>query len=353
MDRQTQPDPAPIKKLAIVGPSFFSYIEGIAAEFSRRGIEVATFDDRHSNRAIEKIFIRLGVYRHAFSPAAKHVEAVAEAIEAGGYSDVLLANIEAVDRGFVARLRARGVRAHLYMWDGLSNRPGYAALLDLVASRGTFDPVDAERLDMRYIPLFAEPIFAEEDVAAESFEADIGFCGTVHSSRTRILARLIAIARARGLKLALMLYYHLRALFLLKALVDWSAWKLAPKISSTPFPKAQVAAMFGRTRFILDVPHPGQSGMTARTFEALRAGARLLTFNRSAATLLPQSLQQRVHIIDSIEEAAAIDFASCGRMPPLSPEERYFLSIDRFVDQLLDMMGASAPASASRAAAPA
>ena len=78
--------------------------------------------------------------------------------------------------------------------------------------------------------------------------------------------------------------------------------------------------------------------MTARTFEALRSGARLLTFNRASASLLPESLQPRVRIIDDIEEAAAIDYAACGRMPPLSPDERYFLSLGRFVDQLLDMM---------------
>ena len=191
---------------------------------------------------------------------------------------------------------------------------------------------------MTYIPLFAEPIFAEEEVATESYAADIGFCGTVHSSRVRILTRLSAIAPAQGIRLALMLYYHSRGLFRLKGLIDRNVWTLAPAISSTSFPKREIAAMFGRTRFILDVPHPGQSGMTARTFEALRSGSRLLTFNRAAATLLPESLQPRIKVIDDIEEAADIDYASCGRMPPLSPDERYFLSLGRFVDQLLAMM---------------
>ena len=204
-----------------------------------------TFDDRHSNRIVAKIGYRLGLYRHRFSPAARHLETLAAVIEAGGCTDVLLANVEAVDRRFVERLAARGVRVHLYMWDGIGNKPGYAAYLDLVVSKGTFDPADAERLGMTYIPLFAEPIFAEEDVAAESYAADIGFCGTVHSSRARILARLAALSQARGIRLALMLYYHSRALFRLKGLADQNAWKVAPAISSTSFPKAEIAAMSG------------------------------------------------------------------------------------------------------------
>ena len=325
--------------LAIVGPSFFSYVEGIAEAFRQRGIPTVTFDERHSNRLIDKILYRLGLHQNRYSPKHKHLAAINAAIEAAGCTDVLLANVEVVDRAFIQRLRDRGIRVHLYMWDGVRNKPGYVSYLDLIANRGTFDPVDADAYGMRYIPLFAEPIFDEERVrAVEDVAFDIGFCGTVHSSRTRILADLTDAPWARGLRLALLLYYHSRTLFCLKGVADWSVWKLVRAVSSKPFSKAEVAAMFGRSKFVLDVPHPGQAGMTARTFEALLAGSRLLTFNRAAAELLPASLQSRVKVIDRIEEVADMDFSACGRMPRLAEEERYFLSLGRFVDQLLEMM---------------
>jgi hypothetical protein len=329
---------APVK-LAIVGPSFFSYVEGIAEEFRRRGFETAVFDERHSNRLVDKILYRLGLYRNRFSPKRKHLAGIVQSIEAAGCTDVLLADVEVVDRAFVDRLAAMGIRVHLYMWDAARNKPGFVSYLDLVSSRGSFDPGDAQTLDMAYIPLFAEPAFDQERLEADGDHAfDIGFCGTVHSSRTRILARLIDAGWVPEPRLALMLYYHSRALFRVKGLVDWNVWKLIRRIATTPYSKAQIAAMFARTRFVLDVPHPGQTGMTARTFEVLFAGSRLLTFNRRAAELLPASLQTRVHIVDSIDEVAAIDFGAFPRMPALTREERYFLSLHRFVDQLMAMM---------------
>jgi hypothetical protein len=333
---------------ALIGPAFFSYVEAIAEEFRERGISVVTFDERHSNRLIDKILYRLGLYRHGYSPAARHLEGMIRAIEAVGITDVLLANVEAVDRAFVANLNARGIRAHLYMWDSIRNKPGFATFLDLVSSKGSFDPVDAERFGMTYVPLFAEPVFDRETMAgAETCEVDIAFCGTVHSSRTRILAALQAASRTRNLTVELMLYYHSRALFYVKGLVDRNVWKLARAVSSSPFSKRDIAAMFARAKFVLDVPHPGQTGMTARTFEVLLSGARLLTFNRLSASLLPDSLQPRITIIDRMEDAAGIDFSAAGKLPPLSPDERYFLSLGRFVDQLIDMMKAGAPGGAA------
>ena len=326
-------------KLAIVGPSFFAYVEGIAEEFRRRGIQTAVFDERHSNRLVDKILYRLGLYRNSFSPKRKHLAGIVQSIEAAGCTDVLLADVEVVDRAFVSRLAGMGIRVHLYMWDAVRNKPGFVSYLDLVTSKGTFDPVDAQALEMAYIPLFAEPAFDEERLRADGeYQFDIGFCGTVHSSRTKILARLIDAGGVREIRLALMLYYHSRALFRTKGLVDWNVWKLTRTIATTPYSKAQIAEMFARSRFILDVPHPGQTGLTARTFEVLFAGSRLLTFNRRAAELLPASLQTRVHIVDSIDEVASIEFDACPRMPSLTEDERYFLSLRRFVDQLMAMM---------------
>lgn len=332
--------PTAEKKVAIIGPAFFSYVKGIVAEFERRGIETIAFDERHSNRVIDKVLYRTGVYHGRFSPKHRHLSTILNQILTHGCTDVMLVDVEAVDRNFVERLNAAGLRVHLYMWDGIRNKPGFAAYLDIVASKGTFDPVDAKTLDMRYIPLFAEPVFDERALAMTGpYRYDIGFCGTVHSSRSRIIARLLNAPWARRRNFAFLLYYHSRKLFLIKAMWTWSVWRIAPLVTDKPFSKAEIAKMFAESRFILDVPHHGQTGMTARTFEVLMAGARLLTFNSLATELLPASLRERVVVINHIDEARYIDFDNYERMPPLRPEERYFLSLERFVDELMALSG--------------
>jgi hypothetical protein len=48
-------------KLAIIAPSFFSYIEAIRDEFNKRGIECNIYDERHSNGILSKISYRLNL----------------------------------------------------------------------------------------------------------------------------------------------------------------------------------------------------------------------------------------------------------------------------------------------------
>ena len=334
------PSAGDIERLAVVGPTFFSYTQAIADEFRARGAEVAEFDEKHSNRNAAKIMYRLGLAFNPLSPQPRHLARLAERIIAGGFGDVLLVGVEVISREFVATLAAAGVRVHLYMWDGRNNKGRFQQYLDLLNSAATFDIRDAEELGMDYVPLFAEELFAATaDGAGDRY--DIGFCGTVHSARASAIARLLSAPWARQLRLGLMLYYHSPALFFIKTLAQPGAMKLLPRISGRSFPKAEVARLFASSRYVLDIPHPGQTGLTARTFEALLAGARLLTFNAAAARLLPEPIRSRVTIVERIEEVAGIDFAAAP-LPAMGEDERYYLSLRRFVDQLLAGMQAQA-----------
>lgn len=336
---------APLQRLAVVGPTFFSYTQAIAAEFARRGVSVVEFDEKRSNRKRSKIAYRLGLGVGALSPQARYLQGIAERVIAAGISDVLLVGVEVIDRKMVARLAGAGVRVHLYMWDGCANKGRFRQYLDLLFSRSTFDVRDAERFGMAYIPLFSESLF-EGAAGVDELRYDIGFCGTVHSARVAIIARLLTATWARNFRLGLLLYYHSRALFLAKSLVQPAGLKVFPRISEKPFPKDEVARLSRESRYILDIPHPGQTGLTARTFEALQGGARLITFNRAAGKMLPPSFARRVVIVKDVDDLAQVDLTA-HRPGPLSLEERYYLSLERFVDQLLAQMQGADPAAAT------
>ena len=339
LERADQPTPGPAElgRLAVVGPTFFSYTQAIAGEFRARGFEVAEFDEKHSNRNIAKIMYRLGLGFNPLSPQPRHLSEMADRIIAGGLSDVFLVGVEVISRAFVAKLTAAGLRVHLYMWDGRANKGRFQQYLDLLSSAATFDVRDAEELGMAYVPLFAEELFdTGRNDAGDEF--DIGFCGTVHSARVGAIARLLSAEWAKRLRLGLMLYYHSPLLFLMKSVAQPAALRLLPRVSGKSFPKAEVARLFASSRYVLDIPHPGQTGLTARTFEALLSGTRLLTFNAAAAHHLPASIRSRVTIVERIDDIAAIDFAATDTLPPLNEEDRYFLSLRRFVDQLLEGM---------------
>src|SRR5262249_28344680 len=109
-------------------------------------------------------------------------------------------------------------------------------------------------------------------------------------------------------------------------------------VSTAGFTKEQIRDLFGRSKFVFDLSHPGQAGLTARTFEALRSGTRLITFNKAARSMLPGSLVDRVVVIDKVSDLGALDFSGPGPSAILSEADDYHLSLDRFVDQILDLI---------------
>lgn len=335
----------PAPRLAVIGPSFFSYVPAIAAAFAERGFAGRAFDEKHSNRPLAKLRYRTGIMAHRWPARDAHLAAIFESIAADGTTDVFLVNTESIGRAFVERLTANGVRVHLYMWDGVANKPGFVEVLDVVTSRASFDPRDCERFAMRYIPLFAEGLFDEaRHLAAAEPAADIAFCGTVHSARVGIAAKLVAAKRRGRPRIALMMYYHSRALLYAKGIAQPAVWRIAREVSFTGFPKSAVARLFATSRLVLDVPHHGQTGLTARTFEVLASGARLLTTHARTRDMLPPEFADRIVVVRDIEEALQLDFCSLAPLPPLGDDQRYFLSLGRFVDALADLAGLSSPA---------
>ena len=328
-----------IKSLAIVGPKFFTYLPMLSAEFNRRGIRTNFFDEKYSNHNFVKIIFRLRILNNIFPFWKKYLSKLTDIIIYGGYSDVLIVSPEVIDRNFVERLVRNNLRVHLYSWDGSKNKGCYIKFLDLLSSSSSFDPLDAKAYDLKYIPLFASSAFIDQSQPRERREIyDISFCGTVHSIRGKVLSGVIKLARQHGIKVKLLAYYHSRPLFFLRSFFDWSGWALLPLISAKPFGTLEVVDSMRNSRFVLDVAHPKQFGLTARTFEALACGARLITNNRFAVDLLPENLKSRIFLFDRIEEIGSIVFTRIEPLPELNVEERYELSISRFVDQLLATM---------------
>lgn len=323
-------------KIAVIGPNFFSYVQAVTNNFVQRGLSATFFDERHSNSIATKIFYRLGAHRYLLGRHDVYISQMVDNIIRDGYSHVLLINSEVIQRAHVDQLRGAGIDVYFFSWDSISNKPNFIKLRDAVRGMATFDMVDADRLGLCYIPLFADAVFSHRlSDCAEARDIDVSFCGTLHSNRASRLRALLRSLPA-GANTVLKIFVHSRLIFAVKALgspANFAFWKIVSEIS---FPRTEIADMLFRSKYVLDLPHPGQAGLTARTFEALRAGARLVTFNHQAATL-PPSLRQRVVIVADPRQAGELDLGSPD-LAPLSADEDYFLSIDRFVDDLLELM---------------
>jgi hypothetical protein len=327
------------RKFALVGPSFFSYIEAIRRKFSDRGFEAVFFDERHANTIAVKILYRIGFYSIFEGRKNRHLDNIAQQVLSNGFTDVLLIDVEVCNRRFVERIQAAGVRVHIYQWDSADNKPSFLKYLDLLDGKSSFDPVDCERHGLVYIPLFGEDVFCARKHAVKVVKPsiDVSFCGTLHSNRAQRLRELKHLAHRKGLSVSLLLYFHSRWLLSIKSVVDFNNAYFVLSVSTKGYSKQEIFEVFSRSKFVYDLPHPRQQGLTARTFEVLRSGARLITHS-AIADKLPVSLASRVIEIQKVSDLMHIDFENLPTTLPLTDEEDYFLSLDRFMDQVFSLM---------------
>ena len=157
----------------------------------------------------------------------------------------------------------------------------------------------------------------------------------MHSLRAKQLAAVESILKGKY-NIEKFLYYHSKFLYLVKCLLNPLGLKYFLKISTRAFPKLQIANLYKQSVYVLDIHHPGQSGLTSRTFEALRSGAYLITFNKSVASL-PPSLAARCVCIEDVKDISdALDNLAISAR--LSCEDDYFLSLERFSNDILQLM---------------
>lgn len=331
-----------LPRIALIGPSFFSYVDSIRSKIADRGFDVEFFDEKHSNSLLVKVAYRLGIYKVGNNGARDYLNSLTEKLSASRFDDVLLINVESPNREFILRLVEAGLRVHIYMWDSAINKPGFLEYIDLLQGKASFDPDDCDRLGLKYIPLFAEDVFSAKvlpnQLQQKNTNCDISFCGTLHSNRAKLISRLESFAKKNNLKIIMFLYFHAKWMFILKSIFSSSNFKFVSRISSKAFSKIQISDLFKSSKFVIDIPHPKQAGLTARTFEVLRSGSRLITFNSHANLLLPDSLSKRVHVIRKVEDLVKIEFTNLVSLEPLSFEDDYYLSLDRFVDDVLNLI---------------
>lgn len=267
------------KKVLYVAPRFFGYEKEIEAELVRRGAEVDFVLDRPFDtplmKAVTKVLPGL-VAGFADRYYIKELQRLGEK----NYDCVFVINGQTLSIKTLARWREKFQSAIflLYMWDSFDNRRGSVLNLKFFDQCFSFDKNDAARYQISFRPLFFSAGFELESSRASTY--DISFVGTAHTDRYSVAT---AVKRQLAVDNAFW-YFFLQAkwVFWVYKIIN-PAFKLA-KISEFEFnslAKSQVQEVFFSSKAVLDIEHPGQTGLTMRTLEALGARKKLITTNSS------------------------------------------------------------------------
>ena len=107
---------------------------------------------------------------------------------------------------------------------------------------------------------------------------DVSFVGTSHSNRMITIRKLRDILRQHNLKFKFYVYVPffmgLKGVFLTRRLKR-------DELMFNTLSKKELKNLLLRSRYVLDLPSPEQSGITPRVLEALASGCSIITTNQS------------------------------------------------------------------------
>lgn len=319
------------KKIIIIGPSFFNYLHAIEKQIKESGIECKNIIERGNESLFKKVIYRSSFLKFLFYPLVKkrHKEIILECVNFKA-THALFISPESMTSSLLELLKNHNIEPILYMWDGFENKPAAKRFIKNFSFTATFDPIDAKKYQMELIHLFAEDVFFISNTNNRAF--DFSFVGTAHSIRPKFILELIKKSNKDKLNNMIHLYrgnifYHIMGLLR----TGFSDTKM---FTNNSISKNKTAEYFKKSKYVLDITHPKQKGLTSRTFEAISSGAILITNNQNARRLIPD-FKDRIIVYSDIKslETNRLNFTEII----FSEEQLYNLSLKRFCDEIINL----------------
>lgn len=272
------------KNILFISVSFFSYEKLIKKKLEERGANVDFFDERPSNSIFVKGLIR--IKRDVYTLQIKnYYDNILKNINCKSYDFFLLIKGEVIPLYFIKKLKELNPSIVMiyYNFDSFYNNPKALDFLELFNKKFTFDTEDAVKYKMQFRPLFYSDDYKKLRMEKKDTNKkfDISFIGTAHSDRYLISESVKIESGKLDLKHFAYYYSQGKMVYFYKKIFDNSFKKFDyKKLSFISLTHEQIINIYRNSDYILDINHPGQKGLTMRTFETLGSGKKLITTNK-------------------------------------------------------------------------
>ncbi len=272
------------KNILLISVKFFNYEFLIKKELERMGAEVTLYDERPSNSFFSKVIIRVKKKVYKTKITSYYKKLILE-LENKKFDYFLLIKGEAVPKFFIDFLREKNPNIKLiyYTYDSFKNNKNGLEIMDLFDAKFTFDSNDASKYYMGFRPLFFATDYSDLYMKNKgNHNYDLSFIGTAHSDRYIIAENANSWCLKNGFKMFTFYFSPSKLLFKIKKLTEKSFKDFDEnKISFNSLSHQEIINIYRDSKAILDINHPGQNGLTMRTFETLGSGRKLVTTNEN------------------------------------------------------------------------
>lgn len=272
------------KRVLFIAPSFFGYEHDIRKELNNLGAEVDYFDERPFTSSFLKILNRLNFKVMLKKRIERYYDEILSMCKDRCYDYLFVISPETLSVKFLNDVAATNpkMKRILYMWDSFENKPNARFVMSEFNSVFSFDPdACSDTSNIEFLPLFYSEKFAVSGIG-ELVKNDYAVCfiGTVHSDRVKLVKELTSQFSKQGFETFEFYYCPSKMLFLLKKVFTSEMKYLTFKeVSFKPMTKEQMIDVLKKSSAVIDIQHPGQVGLTMRTFELLGLGKKIITTN--------------------------------------------------------------------------
>lgn len=300
------------KHILFLSPRFFGYEKRIIESLNDLGAKVTYFDERLSDNFFVKAAVRFGLF-FLISPFIYF------------YYKNILKNINDLDYLFVntpeclpawwlSALRRNFPKAKfiMYLWDSVQNKPHCLSILENFDYVYTFDNYDSVKYCFRLKPLF----FIENSIPAlsdESVDIDIFCACTLRSDRYKFLQEIEQLFSNE--KKYIYIYYHNKYIFMFLKFFKIAFCDVdIKKIKFKKLSYIDTQKYYSKSKCVVDVPHPGQNGLTIRTIESIGFSKKLITKNSNVKNYNFYDMNN-IYIFEPDNKNAISDFLSTPYNP--------------------------------------
>lgn len=322
------------KKILFFSVQTFGLEKDIVHQLEKHGAEVTYFDERPSNSTLTKGLIRLKK-NLLQKNIDKYYQDILEKIQNIQFDYLLVNRGEVVTPYFMQEFIKQQPNCEriFYTWDSFKNHAYGLDLLSFFHKKFTFDKSEAIQYKIGFRPLYFTDRYRGVNNADIKQTIDLLFLGTAHSDRYIISSKIAEWCESNNLIAFNYYYMQGRFVYFFKKFFD-NTFKVFDykKLSFMSLSPEQIVEYYKQSKVILDINHPGQTGLTMRTFESIGAGKKLVTTNQYIKDY-PFYNENNILIIDRANPILSRDFFE-QRYVELDEELYERCSIDGWIDDL-------------------
>jgi hypothetical protein len=270
-----------------MAPAFFGYEKNITEKMIELGATVDFYDERSISNSLGKVILKINP-NFLKNKTMRYYNKIINIISNNEYDYVLIIKCEMMPISIINRLKSIFNKAVfcLYLYDSIKNIKGINKKIFLFDRVLSFDFEDTVKIDkIIFRPLFFIDDYHKDKIINkylnQDLQYDLSFIGTMHSDRYKIIKSVIKIVEKYDYKYFLYCYIHNIFVYYFYKLTRKDF--LNSNINEFKFSKinsSQISQIITKSKVVLDIQHPKQTGLTIRTIEMIGMQKKIITTNQ-------------------------------------------------------------------------